>query len=502
MNSDQGTELRSGRIISSSLETPVPTDPDMAQSSANDSDSNETSDISSQLSEIRESYERKINELQNEFSQLKDLMMAVISKTDSENRPSTSKGPSKPAHTVGLDMVTEVTETRSTRPTSSFTNFRRYQEDDSDEEGESTPRSNEERLLNAIETIPQRIKSTTTNTKLLQTHVPNFRSQKDKFVEFEHLLLNHLSPLANKITEENKLHFFQSLLRDDAIEYWQSIQITPLTTLKDVLDLFRKEFATEDLKEVARYKWDQARYDPTTEAFSDFLKNLKKIAKQAFGEEADKIIRMFLFGKLPVEIQQELTIANKEESSPEEIKTYLMRKYQYQQYVAPPTAIQPFNAVASSAPATITTTKPTTTTTTTQPTERKRFEGQCFYCGKTGHRKTECRARQRDEANGIKKEDAIPMKKAADPDKPKYNPKLVCQICGYTGHSARDCRRRVPKESSSAYGKIPYTTNSQDDNKARRQDLKRQQKPMNPMQAITEDDEQLSYSDEDINQGF
>ena len=104
MNPDLGTELRSGRIISSSLETPVPTDPDMAQSSANDSDSNETSDISSQLSEIKESYERKINELQNEFSQLKDLMMAVISETDTENRQSTSKGPSKPTHTVGLDI--------------------------------------------------------------------------------------------------------------------------------------------------------------------------------------------------------------------------------------------------------------------------------------------------------------------------------------------------------------------------------------------------------------
>ena len=76
----------------------------MAQSSANDSDSNEVSDISSQLSEIKESYERKINELQNEFSQLKDLMMAVISKTDTENRQSTSKGPSKPTHTVGLDI--------------------------------------------------------------------------------------------------------------------------------------------------------------------------------------------------------------------------------------------------------------------------------------------------------------------------------------------------------------------------------------------------------------
>ena len=103
MNPEQGTELRSGKIISSSLETPVQTDPDMAQSSANDSDSNETSDISSQLSEIRESYERKINELQSELSQLKDLMMAVISKTDGENRPSSSKGPSKPVHTPGSD---------------------------------------------------------------------------------------------------------------------------------------------------------------------------------------------------------------------------------------------------------------------------------------------------------------------------------------------------------------------------------------------------------------
>ena len=293
MNPDQGTELRSGKVIHSSSGTSSPIDSDMAQSSANDSDNNETSDISSQLSEIKENYERKINELQNEFSQLKNLLMAVISKNDENNLPSTTQSSSKPTHRVGFDMVTGVTETRSPRPTSRFTNFRRYQEDDSDEEGESTPRSNEERLLNAIETIPQRIKSTTTNTKLLQTHVPNFRGQKDKFVEFEHLLLNHLSPLANKITEENKLHFFQSLLRDDAIEYWQSIQITPLTTLKDVLDLFRKEFAKEDLKEVARYKWDQARYDPTTETFSDFLKNLKKIAKQAFGEEADKIIKMF-----------------------------------------------------------------------------------------------------------------------------------------------------------------------------------------------------------------
>ena len=105
MNPDQGTELRSGKVIHSSSGTSSPIDSDMAQSSANDSDNNETSDISSQLSEIKENYERKINELQSEFSQLKNLLMAVISKNDENNLPSTTQSSSKPTHRVGFDKT-------------------------------------------------------------------------------------------------------------------------------------------------------------------------------------------------------------------------------------------------------------------------------------------------------------------------------------------------------------------------------------------------------------
>ena len=197
-----------------------------------------------------------------------------------------------------------------------------------------------------------------------------------------------------------------------------------------------------------------------------FSENLKKTAKQAFRNEADKVLKVFLFGKLPVEIVQELTMANKEESSPEEIKTYLMHKYQYQQYTTTQTTIQHFNAVTSTN---------SNTTRSTQP-ERKKFEGQCFYSGKTGHCKRECRGKQRFEANGIKNEEATPIRKQTDPDKLKDNSKLVCQICGYT--------------------------NSQEDNKNRRQELKRQQRPISQMEAVDEDDEHDHYSDEDINQGF
>ena len=107
MNPDQGTELRSGRVINSSSETSSPTDPDMAQANSNDSDTNDNSDISSQLSEIKKSYERRINELHQEFSQLKDLMMAIVSKNKNESQPSSSKGPSKPTQQQGFDKHLE-----------------------------------------------------------------------------------------------------------------------------------------------------------------------------------------------------------------------------------------------------------------------------------------------------------------------------------------------------------------------------------------------------------
>ena len=48
----------------------------------------------------------------------------------------------------------------------------------------------------------------------------------------------------------------------------------------------------------------------------------------------------------------------------------------------------------------------------------------------------------------------------------------------------------------------PYDTNSQEDNINRRQDLRRQQRPLNQVEANHEDDEQGQYTAEDINQDF
>ena len=103
MSQNRGTVLRNGKIIDSSSDTALPEDLNMAQTNSNDSDTNDGSDISSQLSEIKESYERRINELHQEFSHLKDLMMAIVNKNNSESQPSSSKGPSKPSQQLGSD---------------------------------------------------------------------------------------------------------------------------------------------------------------------------------------------------------------------------------------------------------------------------------------------------------------------------------------------------------------------------------------------------------------
>ena len=99
---EQGTKLRNGKIIDSSTGENASENLIMAESHSDDSDINEGSDISPQLSEMKENYERKITELQTEFSQLKDLMMPIINKSNNEEPSTSTQGFSKQPQ-VGRD---------------------------------------------------------------------------------------------------------------------------------------------------------------------------------------------------------------------------------------------------------------------------------------------------------------------------------------------------------------------------------------------------------------
>ena len=163
---------------------------------------------------------------------------------------------------------------------------------------------------------------------LHQTQVPTFKGQKRRYNEIEHLLLNHIRRFQNKITREEKLQFFTSLLKEDAIEFCQTIRVTSDTTLREVPQLFLKENARVHFNKVSPNRWDQLEYDPRHKSSSGFLKHLKKTAKQAFDPKANEYVKAFLFGKLPVAIQNDFSVAGQRDAIVDEIKDYLQQRCQ------------------------------------------------------------------------------------------------------------------------------------------------------------------------------
>ena len=197
-----------------------------------------------------------------------------------------------------------------------------HEQPDEDDDDEMT------QLMIAITNVSFMIQRNTQKHKLLQYQVNTVKGQEKRYIEFKNLRLNDIRPFQNKITEGEKLQFFLSLLRENAIEFWQTIKVTFDTTLRDILQMFRKEFARDNLKEISRYRRDQLKSDLQNESFSDFLKHLKKTTKQASDLKTNGYVDAFLFGNIPVPIQNDLSVASKQDATADVIRDFTQKRYQ------------------------------------------------------------------------------------------------------------------------------------------------------------------------------
>ena len=105
------------------------------------------------------------------MSILKSLMEKIISQNEERNKQNGGSFATS-SYAVGTsNMVTGVNRTHR--------NQRHHFQDEEDEDDYEDAPSNttESALLNAIQDLPRKLQKT--NTKLLQTHVPNFRGSKD-----------------------------------------------------------------------------------------------------------------------------------------------------------------------------------------------------------------------------------------------------------------------------------------------------------------------------------
>ena len=127
-----------------------------------------------------------------------------------------------------------------------------------------------------------------------------------------------------------------------------------------------------------------------------------------------------------------------------------------------------------------------------QTTEKKKFEGQWIYSRKTGHRKQECRSRLRDENSNTIKQDALRRNQSITRN-------LYANICRYTGLLAKDCCQRIPNETITPFGQVPYTKEDNTENRDRRRDLKKEQRPLNELEcAMNSSTKDQSDKDQDF----
>ena len=275
--------------------------------------------------------------------------------------------------------------------------------------------------------------------------MPTFDGKSEKFELFEDLFQTSLK-IHNQLTEEDKINYFHSLMRGDALQTFKNITRPNRENLAEILTVFRTKYVKPQSMVTAKHKFQRLVFNPAKQKLIDFLDELQKLAKDAFGVAAQAIIEQFIYAKMPPHLKKSINQAHLENGTYEQIVSHLERELELNGLEAPDemqlnTVMQQDTQQNSEKP------KPT-----------------CHHCKKPGHYRNQCRQlkREKDQAqnntnidannksnNGSAQTNSNPNHKAPVANKAnntnnqrdrKPRPVfLPCETCGRTNHSTERC---------------------------------------------------------------
>ena len=277
--------------------------------------------------------------------------------------------------------------------------------------------------------------------KSLTTTMPTFDGKFEKFELFEDMFQTSLK-IHNQLTEEDRINYFHSLMRGDALQTFKNINGPTRENLGEILAVFRRKYVKPKSMATAKHKFQKLVFNPANQKLVDFLDELQKLAKDAFGIAAHAIIEQFIYAKLPPHLKKSINQAHLENGTYEQIVTHLERELELNGLEAPD-ELQ-INTVSHN----------------TVNANAERTKPTCHYCKKRGHYKNQCRLlkKQQDQTEsnqnipGNKNSDANTSNPNGNVNNPKNNnrnsnrverkPKTVyppCETCGKTNHSTERC---------------------------------------------------------------
>ena len=161
--------------------------------------------------------------------------------------------------------------------------------------------------------------------KSLTTTMPTFDGKSEKFELFEDLFQTSLK-IHNQMTEEDKLNYFHSLMRGDALQTFKNITSLNRENLGEILTVFRKKYVKPESMATTKHKFQRLVFNSANQKLIDFLDELQKLAKDAVGVAAREIMEQFIYAKMPPHLKKSINQAHSENGTYEQIVSHLERE--------------------------------------------------------------------------------------------------------------------------------------------------------------------------------
>ena len=155
--------------------------------------------------------------------------------------------------------------------------------------------------------------------------MPTFDGKSENFEMFEELFQTRLK-IHNQLTEEDKMNYFHSLMRGDALQTFKNITSPNRENLGEILTMFCRKYVKSQSMATAKHKFQRLIFNPAKQKLNDFLDELQKLAKDALGASARAIIEQFISAKMHPHLKESINQAHLENGTYEQIVSLLERE--------------------------------------------------------------------------------------------------------------------------------------------------------------------------------